>query len=48
MTDIIIIGIVVLCVVASLLYLRKRRKLGQSGCGCSCDGCETSSCSDHD
>lgn len=46
MTDIIIVSVIVVCIVASLFYLRKRKKAGQSGCGC-CDGCETSSCSDH-
>ncbi|MBU5424828.1 FeoB-associated Cys-rich membrane protein [Tissierella pigra] len=45
MVDIIIIGVIGVCVVLSILYMVKRKKAGQSGCGCDCNGCETSGCS---
>lgn len=46
MVDFIIIAVVVACVVFSIAHIRKKKKAGESGCGCSCDGCGTTSCSD--
>lgn len=48
MPDVIIVGVLVICIAASLLYMRKRKKSGQSGCGSGCGGCKSSSsCSEH-
>lgn len=44
MTDIIIIGVVVLLTVGSIAYAIKRKKQGKSSCGDSCSSCP-SSCS---
>lgn len=47
MTDFIIVAVILTCVILSIAYSRKRKKSGQSSCGCSCDDCSTSSyCSD--
>ena len=48
MIDFIIVGVIVVCVVLSIAYSIRRKKSGQSGCGCSCDDCGTSSCSTKD
>jgi LPXTG-motif cell wall-anchored protein len=42
MTDIIIIGVVVLLTVGSIVYARKRKKEGKSSCGGSCGSCSSS------
>ncbi len=43
MTDIIVIGVVILLIAGVSFYLWKRKKEGKSGCGCgsssSCSGC---------
>jgi len=44
MTDIIIIGVVVLLTIGSIVYAMKRKKEGKSSCGGSCGSCP-SSCS---
>lgn len=47
MTDIIVIGIVVLLIAGVSFYLWKRKKSGKSGCcGSSCSGC-SGSCGHH-
>lgn len=45
MTDFIIVGVIIVCVVSSIAYSRKRKKSGQSSCGGSCGDCGVSSCS---
>ena len=47
MTDLIIVAVLLACVILSIAYSRKRKKAGQSSCGCSCDNCGTTSCSDN-
>lgn len=39
MTDFIIIGVIVLAVVLSILYMRKNKKNNKSSCGCDCNKC---------
>ena len=50
MTDIIVIGIVLLLIAGVSFYLWKRKKSGKSGCGCgsssSCGGC-SGNCGNH-
>lgn len=49
MTDIIVIGIIAICVIAVLFtYIRKVKRGEASGCA-SCGGnCSSKSCSDHE
>jgi LPXTG-motif cell wall-anchored protein len=48
MTDIIVIGIVILLIAGVSFYLWKRKKSGKGGCGCgsSCSGC-SGNCGNH-
>ncbi|MDF2905201.1 MAG: FeoB-associated Cys-rich rane protein [Herbinix sp.] len=48
MTDIIVIGVVIVLIAGVSFYLWKRKKSGQSGCGCSssCSGC-SGNCGNH-
>ena len=48
MTDIIVIGIVIILIAGVSFYLWKRKKSGKSGCGCSgsCSGC-SGNCGNH-
>lgn len=41
MGDIIVVLAIALCLLAVLGYHIKRRKKGQTGCGCGCSGCGT-------
>ena len=42
LADIIIIGIIVLCLVAVGIHYYKRKKSGASGFSCGCGGCSAS------
>lgn len=44
MIDFIIIGIIIILVVLDIIYMKKQRDNGKVGCGCSCEGCNASTC----
>lgn len=43
MIDYIVVGIICVCLGLVVTYIVKRKKSGQTGCGCSCGDCPSSS-----
>lgn len=44
MADVIVIGIIIVCLGLIGAYTIKKKKSGSTGCGCSCNGCAFNSC----
>lgn len=47
MTDIIVIGIVILLITGVSFYLWKQKKSGKSGCGCGSSNSCSGNCGNH-
>lgn len=48
MIDIIVVGIIIICLGSIVYYYRKKRKAGESiSCSCGCNDCASKGCSGH-